>query len=157
MRRSPAIELVNFREIETINLCDQTYLTRVEMGDLYVRTTEGNDILQFSLTVVPNLLRVRINTIFRNLLATRKTVAYGRGGIDNIKQTNVPLACEFYGQDGDDYLAGYTGNDLLVGGYGKDRLLAYEGTQRAVGRRLSDAGFSVREADARVSRRSADR
>ena len=118
-----SFQTVNFGTIEAINLCDQNLLTRVAMGDLYVRTTEGNDVVQFSLTGTPRLYRTRINSQFFNLMATTKMVVYGRGGNDTIQQTNVPLPAEFYGEEGNDYLSSYTGNDLLVGGLGDDRLL----------------------------------
>ena len=65
---------VNFNTIEAINLCDQNLLTRTAMGDLYVRTTEYGDTVQFSRTSTPNLYRTRINTQFFNLMATTKTI-----------------------------------------------------------------------------------
>ena len=70
----------------------RSVLTRTAMGDLYIRTTEYNDVVQFSRTSTPNLLRTRINTQAFNLLATTKTIVYGRAGNDTIQQTNVTLA-----------------------------------------------------------------
>jgi Ca2+-binding RTX toxin-like protein len=134
---------VNFRDIEAINLCDQDLLTRTEMGDLYVRTTENADVVQFSRTITPNLLRTRINSQFFNLLATTKTIVYGRGGNDNIQQTNVTLDAEFYGEEGNDYLSSYTGNDLLVGGLGDDRLLGGAGNNELWGDNLGEQDLNV--------------
>jgi fibronectin-binding autotransporter adhesin len=109
------------------------------MGDLYIRMTEGNDIVQFSRTNTPNVFRTRLNSLFLDLGATTKIVVYGRGGNDYIQMTTatlaggLPLKAEFYGEAGHDYLAGYTGDDLLVGGLGDDRLLAGDGNNELWG------------------------
>jgi Ca2+-binding RTX toxin-like protein len=128
---------VNFRDIEAINLCDQDLLTRTAMGDLYVRTTEGNDIVQFS-RYSGNTYRVRINSTFLYLAATTRTVVYGRAGNDTIQQTNVTLPLEAYGEEGNDYLSGYYGDDLLVGGPGDDRLLGSSGENQLWGDNLGE-------------------
>jgi len=129
-------KLINFGSTEAINLCDQNKLTRVAMGDLYARGTEGNDIIQFGLTGRPNVASTRVNGFIYSLAVTQKTVAYGRGGNDQIIQGNLNKPAEFYGETGDDYLAGYNFNDLLVGGAGYDRVLGGAGVNELWGDNL---------------------
>ena len=126
----------NFSDIESIELCDQFLLTHVQMGDLFIRGTEGADVIQFQRTSTPNIYRTRVNSQFFNLGATRKMVVYGRGGNDMLMMVNTPLDAEFYGEGGDDYMSGYTGNDLMVGGDGKDRIIGHEGNNEMWGDNL---------------------
>jgi Ca2+-binding RTX toxin-like protein len=128
---------VNFTQIEDLDLIDGNALTNVQMGDLYVRGTEGNDIIQFA-NGGTNLSRTRINNFIITLPVTMKTVAYGRGGIDYLQQTNLAKPAEFYGEGGDDYLSGYTAADLLVGGAGNDRLLGGDGDNELWGDNLGE-------------------
>jgi hypothetical protein len=118
---------VNFLQIEDINLCDRGILTNVEMGDLFVRGTEGADNIQFFSTADPNVARTRINSYQNYFTITRRTVVYGLGGNDYILQGSFNKVAEFYGGDGDDYLQGYHGDDKLVGGAGRDRINAGQG------------------------------
>jgi hypothetical protein len=127
---------LNFSDIEAINVSDNGLLTRVQMGDLYVRGTENADTIQFSATVNPNLATTRVNSSIFQYAVTTKTIVYGRGGNDILQQGNLNKPAEFYGEAGDDYLAGYKFNDLLVGGDGNDRLLAGEGDNEVWGDNL---------------------
>jgi Ca2+-binding RTX toxin-like protein len=127
---------INFGTTEAINLCDQGTLTRIVMGDLYVRGTNGNDVITFGLTGTPNVASTRVNSFIFNLAVTLKTVAYGRGGNDQISQSNLNKPAEFYGEAGDDYLAGANFNDLLVGGAGYDRVLGGNGDNELWGDNL---------------------
>jgi autotransporter-associated beta strand protein len=128
---------VNWVEIEDINLVEADIngvedgiLTNVEMGDLYVRTTDANDLVQFArspATGLPHQVRLRLNNSLLYYSASHKTIVYARGGIDQVTQSNVTISAEFYGEAGADVLSGGTGNDWLVGGEGNDRLNAGEG------------------------------
>jgi hypothetical protein len=118
---------VTFQQIEDINLCDRGILTDVEMGDLYVRGTDGADNVQFFSTADPNVARTRINSYQNYFTVTRRTVVYALGGNDYIQQGSFNHVAEFYGGDGDDYLQGYNAGDKLVGGAGRDRINAGQG------------------------------
>jgi Ca2+-binding RTX toxin-like protein len=128
---------VNWVEIEDINLVEADIngvedgiLTNVEMGDLYVRTTDANDLVQFARSPaagLPHQVRLRLNNSLLYYSASHKTIVYARGGIDQVTQSNVTISAEFYGEVGADVLSGGTGNDWLVGGEGNDRLNAGEG------------------------------
>jgi Ca2+-binding RTX toxin-like protein len=117
---------LTFRDLESLYLVDGGRLTRAAMGDLYVRGTEGPDTITFSAGGT-NLARTRVNSAIYNLPVTTRTIAYGRGGNDNLQQAGLDLPCELHGEAGDDYLVGYRQADLLVGGPGHDRLLGGEG------------------------------
>lgn len=138
---------INFAAAEAINLGDQNKITRVEMGDLYVRGTNGNDLIQFGLTGKANIASTRVNNYIFNLAVTLKTVAYGRNGNDQIVQGNLNKPAEFYGEAGDDYLAGYSFNDLLVGGAGYDRLFGNEGDNELWGDNLQLEPTTVEATD----------
>src|SRR5205814_3874175 len=90
-----------------------------------------------------NQPRVRVNSQQFILLVTTKTVVYGRGGNDTIQQVNLSLPAEFYGEAGDDYLAGYNRDDLLVGGPGYDRVLGAEGNNELWGDNLGEQTLST--------------
>lgn len=127
---TPVMAPVNWVEIEDINLVEQGLLTNVQMGDLYVRTTDINDVIQFArspATGLPHQVRLRLNSSLLYYSASHKTIVYGRGGIDQIQQANLTIPAEFYGEAGDDVLSGGSSNDWLVGGAGNDRLNAGEG------------------------------
>lgn len=123
---TPGFQSLTFSDLEAIHVVDGGRLTRTAMGDLYVRGTEGPDTIHFS-PAGTNLARTRINSAIYHLPVTRRTIAYGRGGNDNLQQAGLDLPAELYGEAGDDYLVGFRQADLLVGGPGHDRLLGGEG------------------------------
>ncbi|WP_425617659.1 autotransporter-associated beta strand repeat-containing protein [Anatilimnocola sp. NA78] len=120
----------NWSEIEDINLVDQGKLTNVQMGDLFARLTDINDLVQISRDPTPtnpNQVRLRLNNSITNYSASNKTIIYGRGGADTITQTNLTISAEFYGEIGNDNLTGASNNDWLVGGQGNDRVSGANG------------------------------
>jgi fibronectin-binding autotransporter adhesin len=123
----PSHKPVNFVEIENINLVDEGILTDVAMGDLYVRGSDNADSVSFLATADPNVPRVRVNAFQGYFTITGRTVVYGRGGNDVLQMGNFNHPAEFYGEEGDDYLAGYLASDKLVGGQGRDRINASQG------------------------------
>ena len=125
------IQPLTWIEIEDINLVDQGKLTNVQMGDLFARTTPNPDLVQITTnptTLNPNQVRLRITATIGNYSASNKTIIYGGGMNDTITQANLTIPAEFYGEDGDDYLAGAMNNDWLVGGDGNDRINGSGGT-----------------------------
>lgn len=71
---------------------------------------------------------------------TNKIVAFGQGGDDTLMVSgSVPYAVEFYGGDGNDYLAGGLLDDVLDGGDGSDRLFGNAGNDRMFGGGGADA------------------
>jgi fibronectin-binding autotransporter adhesin len=121
----------NFTEIEDLNLYENNVLTNVQIGDLFVRATNGDDTIQFSKagsSSNPGLTRMRLNNLVLDFTLTGgKVVVFARDGRDNISQQNVEGPAEFFGEDGNDYISGGTGNDLLVGGLGNDQINGSEG------------------------------
>lgn len=63
------------------------------------------------------------NALVSGFPGVTKVVVYGGEGADTMTVSNVNVPVEFYGQGGNDYLAGGSANDLLDGGEGADRLL----------------------------------
>lgn len=121
------IQPLNWTQIEDMNLVDQGKLTNLQMGDIFARTTAGNDLVQLSRNPTmtnPNQIRLRISATIANYSVTGKTLIYGGDGSDNITQSNLTVPAEFYGEGGDDVLSGATNNDWLVGGIGNDRINA---------------------------------
>ncbi len=119
------VQPINWIEIEDMNMVDQGKLTNVQMGDLFGRSTPGNDLVQFTSLASnanPYGVRMRVNTVVGDFRATNKTVMYTGGANDYITQANVNLPAEFYGEGGDDYLSGALGNDWLSGGLGHDSI-----------------------------------
>ncbi|MCI0361063.1 MAG: hypothetical protein L0211_21500, partial [Planctomycetaceae bacterium] len=131
----PSHRPVNFVEIESINLVDEGILTDVEMGDLYIRGSDNVDSVSFLATANPNVPRVRVNAFQGYFTVSRRAVVYGRGGNDYLQLGNFNHPAEFYGEEGDDYLAGFLANDKLVGGQGRDRLNASGGNNTVWGDR----------------------
>lgn len=115
----------NFTEIEDLNLYENNVLTNLQIGDLLVRATDGDDSIQFSKagsSSNPGRTRMRLNNLVVDFTLTGgKVIVFAKGGKDNVSQQNVEGPAEFFGEDGNDYLAGGIGNDLLVGGLGNDR------------------------------------
>ncbi|MEX2177052.1 MAG: hypothetical protein WD872_22000 [Pirellulaceae bacterium] len=144
----PSHAPIHFAQIEDINLADGGILTGAQMGDLYVRGSDGTDSIQFAATADPNLTRVRVNSFQGYFPVTRRTVVYGRGGNDYLTQGNFNKSAEFYGEGGNDYLAGGVGDDLLVGGAGRDRINASQGNNIVWGDRSPlDAGLPDTQAN----------
>lgn len=137
--RSASHKVVNFEEIEDINLSDIDGDTNTQIGDLYIRASEAAD----RITLYPDntyatlkKIRLRYNSTDMGPIdqlsgpngtfsVPGKFVAYGRGGNDQITINNTLFKdTELFGQAGADYLVGSLGGgrDLLVGGIGADRL-----------------------------------
>lgn len=116
---------LNWTNIEDLNLIDNAVLTNVQTGDMLARATTGVDLVQLTrnpVPGVPNQIRVRLNTTVVSFSVTNKTVIYGGGDNDYVTQANLALPAEFYGEGGDDYLAGALHNDWLAGGLGNDKI-----------------------------------
>ena len=124
----PSHRPVTFIEIEDINLVDELILTEVQMGDLYIRGSNNPDAVSFLATTNPNVPRVRVNAFQGFFTVTRKVVVYGRGGNDNIQMGNFNHSLEAYGEEGDDYIAGYNQADKLVGGSAATGSTPFRGT-----------------------------
>ncbi|QDU28396.1 Hemolysin, chromosomal [Anatilimnocola aggregata] len=119
------IEPLTWAEIEDINLVDQRKLTNVQMGDLFVRTTAANDLVQLSRNATaanPSQVRLRLNSTIANYSASNKTIVYTGEGADVITQSTLTIPAEFYGEAGNDSLSGASNNDWLVGGLGNDQI-----------------------------------
>ncbi len=103
-----------------------------EDGNLVIAGTDNADriILSFGAGV-----QVRINGAPKgNFNVSNKVIVYGNGGNDTITVSgSVRQDMEFYGGEGNDYLAGGNGNDLLDGGDGSDRLLGGGGIDTLMG------------------------
>ncbi len=124
------IQPLTWVEIEDINLVDQGKLTNVQMGDLFARTTPGQDLVQITrnpTALNPNQVRLRITSTIGNYSASNKTIIYAGGMNDTLTQANLTIPAEFYGEGGDDYISGATNNDWLVGGEGNDRINGSQG------------------------------
>jgi fibronectin-binding autotransporter adhesin len=120
-----------FASIEDINLVENGEISTVQMGDLFLRGTNENDLVQFANAANssdPLRTRLRFNAQpYFYFSLSGKTVVYGADGIDNITQANVNRPANFFGEAGDDILAGALLDDLLVGGDGNDRINGGEG------------------------------
>jgi VCBS repeat-containing protein len=119
---------LTWTDIEDLNLVDDGVLTNVQIGDLFGRMTDANDLVQFSRLNGVNQVRMRVNNWSGVYTVPGKTIVYGRGGIDHITQANLFNPAVFYGEDGNDVLTGASNNDWLVGGAGNDRISGAEGT-----------------------------
>ena len=114
-------------EIEDGNLVDNGILTDAHQSDIYVRGTNGNDLIQFQGTANANSSVVKANAYQASYWIYGKTVAYGRAGNDTIHQMTFPHSAEFYGEDGSDIMSGGLYADKLVGGAGNDQIQGYAG------------------------------
>ncbi|WP_202921738.1 autotransporter-associated beta strand repeat-containing protein [Anatilimnocola aggregata] len=116
--------------IEDINLVDNGKLTGVQIGDVFGRGTTGNDLMQISANAtaaLPHQVRVRIGGAIMNYNVPGKAVLYGGNGVDTMSQTTAKIPAVFYGEAGNDSLAGGSNNDWLVGGDGNDQITGGEG------------------------------
>jgi autotransporter-associated beta strand protein len=157
---TPPYGTVHYQDIEELLFYDNVdddlpgppnsgNLTTIELGNLYVRTTEGNDDVLFGragITSTDNVV-VTISYPKNGSIITKKyppsgngypmgaiapntkIVAFGKGGNDRIaaSATLGNRIVEFHGNDGNDYLAGGGASDLLVGGRGNDTIIANAG------------------------------
>jgi hypothetical protein len=115
-------QTMNYAEIEDLNLAINNQLVNVQMGDTFVRGTNGQDTILFSRLGSPNGVRVSINGGTTDLVLTGKSVIYAGASGDIVNFTNVNRSAEIYGEGGDDYISGGTSNDYLAGGLGNDQI-----------------------------------
>ena len=122
---------VEYRGIEQLDLYDGGTLTSTQQGDLYLRTTDADEMVTVA-TDGASDPRVKLSVngrvfpqgaYFGPLVRGRSLIVYARCGRDFVILGGVPLRGEFYGEAGDDYLAGAALGDLLVGGSGRDTIL----------------------------------
>jgi Ca2+-binding RTX toxin-like protein len=148
----PPFGTVHYQDLEDIQFYDNGNgtpnsgsLTTIELGNLYVRTTVGNDTITLgrSSTLAPNDVIVTIayplggSNVTRKygpypmgpIAPTGKIVVFGKEGNDRIaaSATLGNRDVELHGDEGNDYLAGTGGNDLLIGGEGSDTIIAGNG------------------------------
>ena len=128
-----------FVDIEDLNLFDFGEQTDVQMGDFYVRATNGNDIITFVYENPPDdpyRSRVTVNGAVYYVRNQGRMFAYGLAGDDQIytlDPTTRPVT--FDGGDGNDYVAGGQGDDLLIGGLGDDQIVGGPGNDEIWGDR----------------------
>jgi hypothetical protein len=129
-------KLLTFIRIEDVDMHDKNLPTQLQMGDLYVRGSNGNvvDSVQFT-GLGLNLTRLRVNSYQNSFAVTRRCIVYGRGGNDYLVMGNFKKPGEIYGEDGDDYISGYLADDILVGGQGRDRINGSQGDNEIWGDR----------------------
>lgn len=90
-------------------------------GSLVVVGTAGTDRIIVQQGGAGLSIRMN-NVLYSGFGAVAKVVVYAGGGNDTVTVSNVPVPVEFYGEAGNDYLAGGRVNDLIDGGEGNDRL-----------------------------------
>ncbi|MCO6454487.1 MAG: hypothetical protein J5I93_04145 [Pirellulaceae bacterium] len=145
---------VSFQNIETLHLVDDSGpIDNVDVGDLYVRTTDDRESVTFTLWNDGGVkLRIYNYATGENTFLPQhfglvggaqmlqQLLVYAQGGDDYVvvaghvvDGNGDPIPVEFHGEAGNDYLAGADGDDLLVGGPGRDRVLGGEGHNRLFG------------------------
>lgn len=109
-------------------------------GTLRVNGLGNNDRVVVSLASGGRInVRYNAQSVFLTGV-TNKIVVFGQGGDDTLMVSgSVPYAVEFYGGDGNDYLAGGLLDDVLDGGDGSDRLFGNAGNDRLFGGGGADA------------------
>jgi fibronectin-binding autotransporter adhesin len=121
-------------------------LTRISSGPqaviggvLYVGGTDGADRITVQ-TSSSGGIAIRMNNVMLPPQSVRNlVVVYGNNGSDTITVGGtLNIAMQFYGGEGDDYLAGGNGKDLLDGGIGRDRLLGGAGDDTILGGDAND-------------------
>jgi Ca2+-binding RTX toxin-like protein len=132
LARRAHFEILESRQL--LAVCGGPNSITASGGDLCIVGDGNANIMQVSLTSIPNRLRVRLNNTIVNVPGITGTVTMiGEGGSDTLQMTNVPLRGELFGGAGSDYLTGHTAADKLVGGGGDDRLLAGGGNNELYG------------------------
>jgi hypothetical protein len=109
---NPATHAVDIRAVALIG------------SDLFVGGTAANDRIDFFPDRHGQVM-VRVNRdTFGPFQPTRRLVAFGQEGNDNISKLLLPhLTAQFHGDGGNDHLfGGLAGHSLLVGGGGDDQL-----------------------------------
>ncbi|MEX2139325.1 MAG: Ig-like domain-containing protein [Pirellulales bacterium] len=104
-------------------------------GDLYVGGTAANDRIDFFPDRHGQVM-VRLNhDPFGPFQPTRRLVAFGQQGNDNISKLLLShLTAQFHGDDGNDHLfGGLAGSSLLVGGPGDDHMKGGSGDDVLLG------------------------
>ena len=133
--RSASHRDVLFAQIETIHMYDDVNgvpgqpVPSVEMGDLFLRGGASGEQFNFLGNIRTGVTTTEMrynNKFYGNFDPTRKIIVYGRGGDDRMAFTNFQntglSGVMFYGEDGNDTLAGTAGDDGLFGGAGADTL-----------------------------------
>lgn len=103
-------------------------------NDLVAQADTGNNRLVFSLNNNGDVVARLDTSVYGPFTVAGKIIAHGGDGNDVMTvASSVTVPVEFYGDGGDDYLAGGPLDDLLVGGPGNDRLLGGEGNNTLYG------------------------
>lgn len=107
-------------------------------NDLVAQADTGNNRLVFSLNNNGDVVARLDASVYGPFTVTGKIIAHGGDGNDVMTvASSVTVPVEFYGDGGDDYLAGGPLDDLLVGGPGNDRLLGGEGNNTLYGDQIA--------------------
>jgi Ca2+-binding RTX toxin-like protein len=107
-------------------------------NDLVAQADSGNNRLVFSVNNAGDVVTRMDGVVYGPFTVTGKIIAHGGDGNDVMTvASSVAVPVEFYGEGGDDYLAGGPWDDLLVGGPGNDRLLGGEGNNTFYGDEVS--------------------
>jgi autotransporter-associated beta strand protein len=103
-------------------------------GSIYVGGTQGSDRIIVSPASGGGVMIRYNNTNYGPLSVSDKVVVFGNGSNDTITVSGrFDIPVEFYGGEGNDYLAGGNGDDILDGGPGDDRLLGGNGNDILLG------------------------
>ncbi|MCO6459295.1 MAG: hypothetical protein J5I93_28635 [Pirellulaceae bacterium] len=151
---SASTATINFVEMETLDLCDDSgEIDNADIGDLYVRTTGDNERITFT-SWNDTGVKLRIDNmtagtsttypqhfgLVGGLQSLSQLLVYAQGGDDLVSvAAHVvdaglnPIPVEFHGEEGNDYLTGANADDILVGGPGNDRVLGGEGNNQLFG------------------------
>jgi Ca2+-binding RTX toxin-like protein len=122
-------------------------------NDLVAQADSGNNRLVFSVNNAGDVVTRIDGVVYGPFTVTGKIIAHGGDGNDVMTvSSSVTVPVEFYGEGGDDYLAGGPWDDLLVGGPGNDRLLGGEGNNTFYGDEVS--GELGSDGDDRLSGRN---
>jgi hypothetical protein len=148
-------EKVSWTNIETYDLRDDSGpIDNSDPGTLVVRTEDSRERVTLALANDGGvLLRVQnldtgVSTSFPQHFGLdasgnqvlQRIIVFAGDGDDiltvggNVRDANGnPIAVEFHGEAGNDYLAGGLGDDILVGGPGDDRVLGGDGANQLFG------------------------